>query len=144
MAEIKSDKEFKEYAETVLKKAFKDDYDEAKASKMIEDILKKCGDDYGKAVGILTSGLGESVIEESQEMFGKHFNSDEEAKSQTLNALSHVITLLKKVEVSEDWELVIGKKLLSDLGAEIQKLGVQFDFGRATALKETINKIYKF
>lgn len=144
MAEIKSDKEFKEYAETVLKKAFKDDYDEAKASKMIEDILKKCGDDYGKAVGILTSGLGESVIEESQEMFGKHFNSDEEAKSQTLNALSHVITLIKKVEVSEDWELVVGKKEFGQLAKELVKLAENFDLGKATALKENIKNIYKF
>jgi hypothetical protein len=32
-AEIKSDAEFKEYAETVLKKAFGEDYDEAKGQK---------------------------------------------------------------------------------------------------------------
>jgi hypothetical protein len=64
-AEIKSDDEFKEYAMTVLKKAFGDDFDEAKAGEAIDGILKKCGDDYGACVGMLTSSLGESVVTEA-------------------------------------------------------------------------------
>jgi hypothetical protein len=56
-AEVKNDAEFKEYAEKVLKKAHKDDYDEKKAEKTIEGILKKSNGDYGAAVGMLTSGL---------------------------------------------------------------------------------------
>jgi hypothetical protein len=64
-AEIKSDDEFKEYAMTVLKKAFGDDFDEAKAGEAIDGILKKCGDDYGACVGTLTSSLGESVTNEA-------------------------------------------------------------------------------
>ena len=64
-AEVKSDDEFKEYAMTVLKKAFKDDFDEAKAGEVVDGILKKCGDDYGAAVGMLTSSLGESVVTEA-------------------------------------------------------------------------------
>jgi hypothetical protein len=56
-AEVKNDAEFKEYAEKVLKKAHKDDYDEKKAGKTIEGILKKSNGDYGAAVGMLTSGL---------------------------------------------------------------------------------------
>lgn len=146
MAEIKNDKQFKEYAETVLKKAFKEKYDEAKASEVIDGILKKCGDDYGKAVGILTSSLGESVqdITESQDMFGNHFSSDEEAKAQTLNALTHVISLIKRVEVSEDWELVVGKKTFGELAQKLVALAEAFDFGKSTALKEVIKNIYKF
>ena len=58
-AEVESDEEFKEYAMSVLKKAFGDDFDEAKAGEVVDGILKKCGDDYGAAVGMLTSSLGE-------------------------------------------------------------------------------------
>jgi hypothetical protein len=60
-AEIKSDDEFKEYAMTVLKKAFGADFDEAKAEEVADGILKKCDGDYGACVGMLTSSLGESV-----------------------------------------------------------------------------------
>jgi hypothetical protein len=63
-AEIKSDDEFKEYAMTVLKDAFKDDFDEAKANDVINGILGKVDGDYGAAVGMLTSSLGESVVTE--------------------------------------------------------------------------------
>ena len=63
-AEVKSDDEFKEYAMTVLKKAFGEDFDEAKATKVVDGILKKCGDDYGAAVGMITASLGESVVTE--------------------------------------------------------------------------------
>ena len=64
-AEIKSDDEFKEYAMTVLKKAFGADFDEAKAGEVADGILKKCDGDYGAAVGMLTSSLGESVVTEA-------------------------------------------------------------------------------
>jgi hypothetical protein len=63
-AEIKSDDEFKEYAMTILKKAFGADFDEAKAGEVADGILKKCDGDYGAAVGMLTSSLGESVVTE--------------------------------------------------------------------------------
>ena len=64
-AEIKSDDEFKEYAMTILKKAFGADFDEAKAGEVADGIIKKCDGDYGAAVGMLTSSLGESVSNES-------------------------------------------------------------------------------
>ena len=64
-AEIKSDDEFKEYATTVLQKAFGEDYDEAKAGEVIDGILSKSDGDYGAAVGMLTSSLGESVVTET-------------------------------------------------------------------------------
>jgi hypothetical protein len=63
-AEIKSDDEFKEYAMSVLKKAFGADFDEAKGEEVANGILKKCDGDYGAAVGMLTSSLGESVVTE--------------------------------------------------------------------------------
>jgi uncharacterized protein with PIN domain len=64
-AEVKSDDEFKEYAMAVLKKAFGEDFDEAKAGEVVDGILKKCDGDYGAAVGMLTSSLGESVVTEA-------------------------------------------------------------------------------
>lgn len=64
-AEIKSDDEFKEYAFSVLKKAFGADFDEAKAGEVVNGILKKSDGDYGAAVGMLTSSLGESVTNEA-------------------------------------------------------------------------------
>ena len=57
-AEIKSDEEFTEYANTVLQKAFGEDFDEAKAKEAIDGILSKSDGDYGAAVGMLTSSLG--------------------------------------------------------------------------------------
>lgn len=55
-AEVKSDADFKEYAENKLKKAFGDDYDEAKAKEVIDGLLKKKADDdldYGAIIGML-------------------------------------------------------------------------------------------
>ena len=56
-AEIKSDDEFKEYAFTVLQKAFGEDFDEAKAQEVVDGILGKVDGDYGKAAGILQASL---------------------------------------------------------------------------------------
>ena len=57
-AEVKSDEEFKEYAFAVLGKAFGDKFDEEKAQEVVDGLLDKHGDDYGAAVGALTSSLG--------------------------------------------------------------------------------------
>jgi len=64
-AEVSSDEEFMEYAMTVLKKAHGDDFDEEIATKTAEGILKKADGDYGAAIGMLTSSLGESVLNEA-------------------------------------------------------------------------------
>lgn len=64
-AEVKSDEEFNEYAMSVLKKAFGAEFDEAKAQKVIDGILSKSKGDYGTAIGMLTSSLGESVVIEA-------------------------------------------------------------------------------
>jgi hypothetical protein len=63
--DIKSDDQFKEYAMAVLKDAFKDEFDEAKANAVIKGILGKVDGDYGAAIGMLTSSLGESVTNEA-------------------------------------------------------------------------------
>ena len=57
-AEVKSDEDFKEYAFAVLQKAFGEDFDEAKAQEVVDGLLSKHGDEYGAAVGALTSSLG--------------------------------------------------------------------------------------
>ena len=57
-AEVNSDEEFNEYGMTVLQKAFGEEFDEAKAKKVIDGILAKSKGDYGTAVGMLTSSLG--------------------------------------------------------------------------------------
>ena len=65
--EIKSDSEFKEYAMALLKKAHPDDFDEDKANATVEGILKKCDGDFGAAVGMITSSLGESATNEKKD-----------------------------------------------------------------------------
>ena len=62
-AEVSSDKEFMEYAKEVLKAAHGDKYDEEIAMKTAKGILDKAEGDYGVAVGMLTSGLGEESDE---------------------------------------------------------------------------------
>ncbi len=59
---ITSDSQFKKWAVTVLKKAHGDKYDEKKAEKVIDGLLKKYKDNYGAAVGALSYGLSESLI----------------------------------------------------------------------------------
>ena len=57
-AEVKSAEEFKEYAFSVLKQAFGDDFDEAKAQEVVDGLVDKHGEDYGAMVGALQSSLG--------------------------------------------------------------------------------------
>lgn len=57
-AEVKSDEEFKEYAFSVLQKAFGEDFDETKAQEVVDGLLSKHGEEYGAAIGALTSSLG--------------------------------------------------------------------------------------
>ena len=65
-AEVSSDEEFMEYAKSVLKAAHGDKYDEEKATATAEGILKKADGDYGAAIGMLTSGLGEEMDDEEK------------------------------------------------------------------------------
>ena len=57
-AEIKSDEEFKEYTTTVLKKAFGDKFDQAKADEVADGLISKHDGDYGAMVGALQASLG--------------------------------------------------------------------------------------
>lgn len=56
-AEIASDDEFKEYAYSVLQKAFGEDFDQAKADEVVNGLLGKADGDYGKAAGMLQASL---------------------------------------------------------------------------------------
>ena len=57
-AEVKSDEDFKEYAFSVLQKAFGDDFDETKAQEVVDGLLSKHGEDYGAMVGALQASMG--------------------------------------------------------------------------------------
>ncbi len=99
-AEVKSDDEFKEYAMTVLKKAFGDDFDEAKATEVVDGILGKCGDDYGACVGMLTSSLGESVVTEKFD--ANYWEDYQEGAQKTKNPTAMVI--MQDVQAAvEEW-----------------------------------------
>lgn len=57
--DVKDEKSFREYAESVLKKAHGDKYDEEIGKKVIDGIISKVKDNnWGEAIGRLTSGLG--------------------------------------------------------------------------------------
>lgn len=56
--DITSNEQFKEYAEAVLKKAFGDEYDEAKAQEVVDGLTSKYSGDYGAMIGALTNSLG--------------------------------------------------------------------------------------
>jgi hypothetical protein len=99
-AEVSSDDEFKEYAMAVLKKAFGDDFDEAKATEVVDGILKKCGDDYGACVGTLTSSLGESVVTEGFD--ANYWEDYQEGAQKTKNPTGMQIQQDVQAAV-EDW-----------------------------------------
>jgi len=57
--EVTDEKSFREYATNLLKTAHPDDFDEKIADKVINGIIAKVEDDnWGEAIGRLTSGLG--------------------------------------------------------------------------------------
>ena len=99
-AEVKSDDEFKEYAMTVLKKAFGDDFDEAKATEVVDGILKKCGDDYGACVGMITASLGESVVTEA---FDANYWEDYQEGAEKMKNPSGMQIMQDVQAAVEDW-----------------------------------------
>lgn len=62
---IKSDSDFKAYAEATMKKAHGDKYDQKIVDKMVADIIKKYDGNYGAMIGVLNSSeeiqLDESI-----------------------------------------------------------------------------------
>jgi len=97
-AEIKSDDEFKEYAFSVLKKAFGSDFDEAKAGDVVKGILGKADGDYGAAVGMLTGSLGESFTNEAIDV---KYWEDYHEKSTKITSASKVARAVE--DEVEDW-----------------------------------------
>ena len=57
-AEVKDDESFTEYVKSVYSEAFGEDYDEEKAVKAAQGMLKKADGDYGAAVGMCKASLG--------------------------------------------------------------------------------------
>lgn len=57
---IDSEKEFRDYAHKVMKKAHGDDYSDDMTNKVVDDLIKDNPDaTWGELIGRLTSGLGE-------------------------------------------------------------------------------------
>jgi len=103
-AEIKSEDEFKDYAMTVLKKAFGDEFDEAKAGEVVDGILKKCDGDFGAAVGMLTSSLGESVTNEAIDTkYWADYNTDTSGHGDPANSIKLKVFDIAFEEAVESW-----------------------------------------
>lgn len=52
---VKSEADFRDWAEAYLKKAHGDGYDEEKANQTINGLIDKYGDDWGAMIGALKS-----------------------------------------------------------------------------------------
>jgi len=118
-AEVTSDEEFKEYAFSVLQKAFGDNFDEAKAQETVDGILSKADGDYGAAIGMLTAGLGESVDVNEAEI-----NSEEEFRE-------YAETVLKNAFGDEYDEAKAGEVIDGIIGK------VDGDFGEAVGMLQS-------
>ena len=127
-AEINSDEEFKEYAETVLQKAFGEDYDEAKATKVIDGILSKVDGDYGAAVGMLTSSLGESV-EVAEANADGTISDDEDERREKLEA---------QTEADFDQFLKDLRANAEDIGGSFRSPGIMAD--NVKVMKQVLKK----
>lgn len=108
--EITDEKSFREYAETVLKKAHKDDYDEAKAKETIDGILKKADGDMEKAVGMLSGSVSESAVLEGKSDPGKV----------VMSVMGHDVVFLTTVYASQGKVLV---RLIPRTAADLDFIG---------------------
>jgi hypothetical protein len=97
-AEVSSDEEFTSYAKGILKAAHGDNYDETKAMATIEGILKKADGDYGSAIGMITSGLGEEEMEDEKEVEMKEETQGEVIEENTISIDTSDITRLVESE----------------------------------------------
>jgi hypothetical protein len=129
-AEIKSEDEFKDYAMTVLKKAFGDEFDEAKAGEVVDGILKKCDGDFGAAVGMLTSSLGESVTNETIDVsYWEDYNDDTSGHADPSYATKVKVFDIAFEEAVETWnEEADGEEnqIDDDQARKIEKLAYEF------------------
>lgn len=80
--EINSEKEFRQYANVLLKKAHGEDFDEDKATELIDGLVKeiiKKDHKWGEAIGILKQSLNDSKNESYDEIVADPQVEDEEA-----------------------------------------------------------------
>ena len=127
-SEVNSDEEFAEYAETVLQKAFGEDYDEAKATEVIDGILSKVDGDYGAAVGMLTSSLGESV-EVTEANADGTISDDEDERREKLEA---------QTEADFDQFLKDLRANAEDIGGPFRSPGIMAD--NVKVMKQVLRK----
>jgi len=97
-ADITSDDQFKEYATAILKKAFGADFDEAKATDVIDGLTSKYSGDYGAMVGALQSSIGESNVAESK-VINKTTGKD---------ITKHLLDYMEKKITKEEFEKLTG------------------------------------
>jgi len=116
-AEVKSAEEFAEYAMTVLKQAFGDDFDEAKAQEVIDGLTSKYGEDYGAMVGALQSSLAEAV-EVTEKKSDGTISDDEDERREALMA---------EVESAMDQLLAKIKADADDIGGSFRSPGIMYD-----------------
>lgn len=127
-AEVKSDEEFKEYAFSVLQKAFGDDFEEAKAQEVVDGILSKCGNDYGACIGMLTSSLGESV-EVTEANADGTISDDEDERREKLEA---------QTEADFDQFLKDLRANAEDIGGPFRSPGIMAD--NVKVMKQVLKK----
>jgi hypothetical protein len=99
-AEVSSDEEFMEYSKSILKAAFGDKYDEDKAMKTAEGILKKADGDYGAAIGMLTSGLGEGM--DDMEITDEEMEDEKDMKEDTQSEITIDSSDISRLVESEE------------------------------------------
>ena len=110
-AEVSSDEEFMEYAKKVLKAAHGEEYDEAKAVETAKGILDKANGNYGDAIGMLTSGLGEESDEEEM-------TEAEQTKVQPNITVRHMQTTYEKDSAA--WKKYVANKQKHGIKATFQ------------------------
>ena len=128
-AEVKSAEDFKEYAFSVLQKAFGDDFDEAKAQEVVDGLVSKYGEDYGAMVGALQSSLAESVEVDEKKADGTISDDEDERRE----------ALMAEVESAMDQLLSKIKADAEDIGGSFRSPGIMYD-----AKKIMDNKLKKF
>ena len=136
-AEVKSAEDFKEYAFSVLQKAFGEDFDEAKAQEVVDGLVSKYGEDYGAMVGALQSSLAESVeVNESCGTCGQEPCVCEEVQDVKEKKADGTISddederreaLMSEVESAMDQLLSKIKADAEDIGGSFRSPGIMYD-----------------
>ena len=128
-AEVKSAEDFKEYAFSVLQKAFGEDFDEAKAQEVVDGLVSKYGEDYGAMVGALQSSLAEAVEVTEAKADGTISDDEDERRAE----------LLKRVKEQMEELLASAEFDAKDIGGSFRSPGIMYDIR-----KELDKQIKKF